>query len=162
MATRSTLASAPPFRLPTQKGDLRALEDYLAKGPILLAFHRGTWCPNCRTRFAELAMNAAGYAALGWQVVAVVAQSSTAVRRYVEDKGLPFNILIDESRDVLKSYGVWHRMGLDAWNIARPSLFLIDRAGAVRYSFVAARQDEFPSHDEILAEIAKIDGARRV
>ena len=34
---------APPFSLPTQKGDARPLGDYLAKGPVLLAFHRGTW-----------------------------------------------------------------------------------------------------------------------
>jgi peroxiredoxin Q/BCP len=162
MATRSTLASAPPFRLPTQKGEMRTLEDYLKKGPVLLAFHRGTWCPNCRTRFSELAMNAAAYAELGWQVVAVVSQSSTAVRRYVEDKGLPFNILIDESRDILKAYGVWHRIGLDAWNIARPSLFLIDRTGAIRYSCVASRQDEFPGHEEILKEIAQIEGDTHV
>ena len=88
--------------------------------------------------------------------MAVVAQGSTAVRRYVEDKGLPFNILIDESRDVSKAYGVWHRIGLDAWNIARPSLFLIDPSGAIRYSFVAATQDEFPSHDDIMKEIDKV------
>jgi peroxiredoxin Q/BCP len=153
MATRSTLTTAPPFELRTQKGDVRSLDDYLKKGPVLLAFHRGTWCPNCRTRFAELAMNASAYAARGWQVVAVVAQTSSAVRRYVEDKGLPFNILIDESRDVLKAYGVWHRIGLDAWNIARPSLFLIEPSGAIRYSFIAARQDEFPGNEEILREM---------
>ena len=104
-------------------------------------------------RFAELAMNAGTYAGLGWQVVAVIAQSSTAVRRYVEDKGLPFNILIDSSRDVAKAYGVWQRIGIDAWNIARPSLFLIEPGGRIRYSFVASRQDEFPGHDEILKEI---------
>ena len=46
---------------------------------------------------------------------------------------------------MLKAYGVWHAVGLDAWNIARPALFLIDRSGAIRYSFVAERQDEFPS-----------------
>jgi methyl-accepting chemotaxis protein len=87
------------------------------------------------------------------QVVAVVAQSSTVVRRYIEETGLPFNILIDESRDVLKAYGVWHRLGLDAWNIARPALFLIDRTGAIRYSFVADTQQEFPSHEEIVAAL---------
>ncbi|HXW06435.1 MAG TPA: hypothetical protein VD833_14460 [Vicinamibacterales bacterium] len=43
MALRSSLATAPPFTLPTQKGDLRSLEDFLKKGPVLLAFHRGTW-----------------------------------------------------------------------------------------------------------------------
>jgi peroxiredoxin Q/BCP len=153
MATQSALVTALPFTLPTQKGDMRSLEDYLKKGPVILAFHRGTWCPNCRTRFAELAMNAPTYTAKGWQVVAVVAQSSTAVRRYVEDKGLPFNILIDSSREVAKAYGVWQRIGIDAWNIARPSLFLIEPNGKIRYSFVAGRQDEFPSHEEILKEI---------
>ena len=49
------------------------------------------------------------------------------MRRYVEDTGLPFFILVDESREVTKRYGVWHRIGLDAWNIARPALFVIDR-----------------------------------
>ena len=33
----------PLFELPTQKGDMRSLADFLAKGPVLLAFHRGTW-----------------------------------------------------------------------------------------------------------------------
>ena len=43
MPTRSTLAIAPPFELPTQKGRMRSLESFLEKGPVLLAFHRGTW-----------------------------------------------------------------------------------------------------------------------
>ena len=34
---------APSFTLPTQKGERRTLEDYLARGPVLLVFHRGTW-----------------------------------------------------------------------------------------------------------------------
>jgi peroxiredoxin len=90
------------------------------------------------------------------QVVAVVAQSSSVVRRYIEESGLPFNILVDESREVLKAYGVWHRIGLDAWNIARPALFLIDRSGAIRYSFIGDSQEEFPSHEEIVKELEKV------
>ena len=43
MPTTSMLAAAPPFELPTQKGDKRTLAEFLAKGPVLLAFHRGTW-----------------------------------------------------------------------------------------------------------------------
>ena len=34
---------APPFTLRTQKGQERTLAGYLANGPLLLAFHRGTW-----------------------------------------------------------------------------------------------------------------------
>ena len=86
----------------------------------------------------------------------MVAQRSEAVRRYIEETGLPFNILIDDSRDVLRAYGVWHRAGLTAWNIARPALFLIDTAGRIRYSLVAERQHEFPGHDEIVAAIRQM------
>lgn len=156
MPTSSALTEAPPFQLPNQKGQVRSLREYLEKGPVLLAFHRGTWCPNCRRKFSELAKHSPEYVARGLQVVTVVAQSSDVVRRYVEDTGLPFNILIDESRDVLRAYGVWHRLGLDAWNIARPALFLVDRAGTIRYSFVSERQDEFPSHEDIMREIDKL------
>jgi peroxiredoxin len=94
--------------------------------------------------------------AAGVQVVAVVAQSSSVVRRHIEETGLPFNILVDESREVLKAYGVWHRIGLDAWNIARPALFLIDRSGTIRYSFIGDSQEEFPSHEEIVKELDKL------
>ncbi len=41
-------------------------------------------------------------------------------------------------------------MGLDAWNIARPALFLIEPDGRITYSFIADRQHEFPSHQEIV------------
>jgi len=43
MARTSPLTTAPPFELPSQKGDRKSLQDYLNKGPVLLAFHRGTW-----------------------------------------------------------------------------------------------------------------------
>jgi peroxiredoxin len=89
------------------------------------------------------------------QVVAIVAQRSEKVRRYIEETGLPFHILVDDSRETIKAYGVWHRIGFDAWNIARPALFLIDRQGIVRYSFVASSQFEFPSHEEIIGAIVK-------
>jgi methyl-accepting chemotaxis protein len=97
---------------------------------------------------------------MGVQIVTVVAQSSSAVRRYIEETGLPFNILVDESRDVLKAYGVWHRFGLDAWNIARPALFLIDRSSRIRYSFIGESQEEFPDHDEIVRAIDTLKSER--
>jgi peroxiredoxin len=86
--------------------------------------------------------------------VAIVAQKSEAVQRYLDANALPFLVLVDGSRDVLKAYGVWHRLGLDAWNIARPALFLIARDRTILRSFIARRQDEFPPHDEILVWLA--------
>ena len=43
MSESSTLLAAPPFELPTQKGEMRSLAQFLQNGPVLLAFHRGTW-----------------------------------------------------------------------------------------------------------------------
>jgi peroxiredoxin len=83
--------------------------------------------------------------------VGVLAQDRAAVRHYIEETGLPFDILIDERRDVLKAYGVWHRVGLDAWNISRPAVFLVNQDGSIPYSFVGDNQREFPSQAELLA-----------
>jgi peroxiredoxin len=74
----------------------------------------------------ELARIAPDLAARGVQLVPILAQGAEPVRRYVEETGLPFNVLIDENRDVARAYAVWHRIALDAWNIARPAVFLID------------------------------------
>jgi peroxiredoxin len=38
----SSLTRAPGFMLPDQKGRARTLVDFLSRGPLLLAFHRGT------------------------------------------------------------------------------------------------------------------------
>jgi peroxiredoxin len=88
--------------------------------------------------------------------MAVVAQRSEKVKRYIEDTGLPLDLLIDDSRETVKAYGVWHSVGFDAWNIARPALFLIDRGGIVRYAFVADHQTEFPGHEVIVEELGKL------
>jgi glutaredoxin-dependent peroxiredoxin len=90
------------------------------------------------------------------RIVPVVAQSQAAVRRYIEETGLPFDILVDESRRVAKAYGVWQRIGLDAWNISRPAVFLIDTDRSIRYSFVARSQEQFPEHEELLRAMEAI------
>jgi peroxiredoxin len=41
--TLTTGDKAPAFSLLTQKGAVRTLAEFLAAGPVLLAFHRGTW-----------------------------------------------------------------------------------------------------------------------
>ena len=86
----------------------------------------------------------------------MVAQRSEKVRRYIEETGLPFNILVDDTRAVIRAYGVWHRVGIDAWNIARPALFLIDTSSVIRAVFVGERQDEFPAHEEIVAALEQL------
>jgi peroxiredoxin len=85
----------------------------------------------------------------------VLAQKREAVRRYIEETGLPFDILIDESRETLRAYGVWNRLALDAWNISKPAVFLVNQDGSIAYSFIGDRQREYPGQDEILAAAAQ-------
>ena len=90
--------------------------------------------------------------------MAVVAQKTSPVRRYVEETGLPFHILLDEDRAVTREYGVWHRLGLDAWNIARPAVFVIGRDAIIRAVFVGETQAEFPTTTAIEACLKDLGG----
>lgn len=83
----------------------------------------------------------------------MLAQNRDAVRRYIEETGLPFDILIDERRDMARAYGVYHRIGLTAWNIARPAVFLVDQDARIAYSFIGDDQREYPSQQEIVAAL---------
>jgi peroxiredoxin len=93
-------------------------------------------------------------------VVAVIAQKPGPVRRYVEETGLPFHILIDETREVTKRYGIWYRFGLTGVNIAKPALFLIDTGRIIRAVFVGERQDDFPGDADITRALDHFDADR--
>jgi peroxiredoxin len=83
-------------------------------------------------------------------VIGLLTQSRDAVKRYIEDTGLPFDVLIDERRDVVRAYGVWHRIGIDAWNIARPAAFLIDTDQKILASWIGDNQRQFPGAADLL------------
>ena len=69
---------------------------------------------------------------------------------------LPFPILCDEDRAVIKQYGVWHPIGIDAFNMARPASFLIDgQTRAIRYMFVGSNQFERADLETILGVVDK-------
>ena len=84
-------------------------------------------------------------------MVVIVAQKRRRVEEYVDDEALALTVLVDEQREAAKAYGVWHRFGLDAMNIARPALFSIDASRTITSIYVAESQGEFPAHEEILA-----------
>lgn len=120
---------------------------------LLLVFHRGMWCPSCRRQLTELESALPKLEAGGIRVAAVLAQAWYRVRVSLEKAGDPyrFPILCDGDRTVVKEYGVWHPLGIDAFNSAHPASFLIDSAGILRYSFVGSTQFQRASMSDILA-----------
>jgi peroxiredoxin len=84
----------------------------------------------------------------------ILAQRRERVHQFIEEHTVTYPVLVDDRRETAKAYGVWHRLGLDAINIARPALFVIDRHGAIRSLYVAESQGEFPTHVEVLAGLS--------
>lgn len=90
------------------------------------------------------------YRALGAEVLGILGQSAAAVRKYVQASGLEVPLLIDPDRSVIKAYGVYNFLWFDAFNIARPSAFVLDAAGTVRHVFVGESQTDRPTQDSVL------------
>lgn len=94
----------------------------------------------------------------GGRLVVVLCQKHKAVAGYVERNPTPFPIVADEDRSLARSWGVYHGLGIDAVNIARPAAFVVDPEGTIRFAWVAATQFQTADIEELLGLI--IDLAR--
>lgn len=81
------------------------------------------------------------------------------VERLRTKRGIPFPILIDPDRSVIKRYGVHHLLGVDAFNIARPATFVLDGAAIVRWQYVGRNQFDRPSVAQIGEAVAQCAAA---
>ena len=96
------------------------------------------------------------YHALGAEVLVIVGQRANKVADYSRTRGLALPILVDAERAVIKRYGVHHRFGFTAFNIARPATFIIDRAQRIRYMYISRGQSDRPDHQTLVAELRKL------
>jgi len=60
--------------------------------------------------------------------------------KFLAEHPISFPFLLDEDRAVTKAYGIYHRLALDAFNIARPATFIADRRGVLRFAYVSSNQ----------------------
>lgn len=136
--------TAPDFTLPDgATGQERHLAQWVGQD-VLLVFFRGTWCPFCRRQMRVLTENHARLTAGGVQVVGVVCQEAASVRRWLHNNPLPFPLLVDESRAVAKAYGVHYWLSWEGFNLAKPSLFILDRTRKITFGHVGAHMRDLP------------------
>lgn len=135
---------APDFTLtdPVTRDTVR-LSEQRGKD-VLLVFFRGTWCPFCRDQMDFLRDNAAQWEAAKIVVVGVVCQSQETVKRYLEKNPLPFPLVPDESRAVAKAYGVHYWLTYEGFNLAHPSLFILDRQGIITFAHIGKNMRDLP------------------
>jgi peroxiredoxin len=84
-------------------------------------------------------------ASFGGGLVFIAAEKRSGMfnpQKFLEEHPTPFPFLLDEDRNVTKAYGVYHRLGVDAINIAHPATFVIGRDGVIRYIYVGASQTD--------------------
>ena len=99
---------------------------------------------------ADLQAHLDEYVALEAAVIGIVGQWPREVRRYAERHNITFPLLIDKDRGVIKSYGVYHWLGIDAYNIARPATFVIDKMGVIRFIYVGSHQFDLAKYADLI------------
>ena len=74
-------------------------------------------------------------------------------------EGIPFPLLADPDREMIRAYGVYVRINFESWNMARPAVVLIDPAGIAREVWVGRHQREWPVTEDLWAVIHRHDGS---
>lgn len=65
----------------------------------------------------------------------------------MDEHPMPFPVLIDEDRSVIKAFDVYNPIGVDAFRIAHPSMFLVSAEGTILFAYVGENQADRPTDD---------------
>src|SRR5262245_7890458 len=98
----------PRFVLPDETGRMVTLADLLARGPAVVTFHRGHWCPYCRLSIRTLAQAQEEIAARGGSMVAIVPERRQFAAEMKAEAGAGFPILIDMDN----GYAMWLNLAI--------------------------------------------------
>ena len=93
--------------------------------------------------------------------LAIAGQWPRELRGYADKNGITFPLLVDKTRNVIKSYGVYHWLSLEAYNIARPATFIIDKTGIIRYMYIGTHQFDLVQQTELLESLKEVAGLQK-
>ena len=171
---------APDFTLTDQDGETVSLKSLLAKGPVVVSFYRGVWCPYCNIELKALEAAHDEIKARGASLVAISMQGASDSRKSQRDNKLSFPILTDQAGALAAEFGIrWTLQdyvipihsgfgvelpkihGDGQWNLPMPARYVIDTDGSVAYAEVSPDytrrpdpSDLFPVLDEITHKAA--------
>jgi peroxiredoxin len=166
--------SAPDFTLPNPYNQQVALRDKLARGPVVLSFFRGDWCPVCNLQLRALQRALPDIRKAGASLVTVTPQSLMHALSLTEKAALEFDVLTDLDQRVMRAYRVQFALpekvkdiylgvlaldlgeqnGDGSWNLPVPATFIIDRQGIIRTRHVTADFTRRMEPDDVLQALA--------
>ncbi|MCR4289969.1 MAG: AhpC/TSA family protein, partial [Candidatus Scalindua sp.] len=146
---------APDFTLTNAFGEEIKLSDQLKKGPVVLAFYRGAWCPFCNIELNVLQRSLTHFKEYDATLIAVTPQRPDKSREQLEKAEYSFEVLSDLDDSVMKSYNLYFEVprelhelyknrfgfditdynGKDRLGLPVPGTFVINRDGVIRASF---------------------------
>ncbi|MGQ0628898.1 MAG: peroxiredoxin-like family protein [Phycisphaerales bacterium] len=142
---------APDFTLPAAGGEKVSLAVLRGRGPVVVQFYRGVWCPFCNVQLRRMEQDLSMFAAAGASVVAVSPQTPERSQETAAKSGLTFPVLSDAGNETGRAFGIVFRVperlggdrpwlesfnGDDRRELPLAATFVIDRGGVVRYAFV--------------------------
>ncbi len=166
----------PEFSLPNAYNQKVCLEDYLQKGPVVLSFYRGDWCPYCNLELRALQAVLPEIESLGASLITISPQLPTNSLSLTEKHNLGFEVLSDVYQEAIHDYGLHFTVppevqdiylnlfNLDlsehtadgSWDLPVPATFIIDREGIVRASYVSMNFLTRMEPEAVLEELRSI------
>jgi peroxiredoxin len=169
---------APAFCLPDQHGETVSLAERLERGPVVLTFFRGGWCPFCSIALRALQEIATKVARSGASLLAISPQSPEGIAALADTQGLTFPLLSDHGNAVARAYGlvwrlddeskaIYRRLGHDipasngapGWELPMPAGYVIARTGVIRHARVDARVTHRLEPADVLKALTELHGA---
>lgn len=143
-----------------REGKAIDLKQYLGKSNIVLVVMRGFpgfVCPYCTAQTSRLIRSFEEFEKRNAQILVVYPGPTEHVpdfvqssQTYADGKSPPFPILLDQGFDVVKRLGI-------TGDLAKPSTYIMDTEGRVRFAYVGASTSDRPSLAAMLAQLDKIN-----
>lgn len=133
MTTLQAGDKAPNFSAQDQDGNTHELQNYKGK-KLVLFFYPKASTPGCTAEACNLRDNFSELQKQGYALLGVSADSAKRQQNFKNKYDLPFPLLADESKEVLKAYGVWglkKNFGREYEGIFRTT-FIIDEEGIIK------------------------------
>ena len=124
---------APEFTLPDDTGKDRSLTELLSAGAIVLYFYPADFTPGCTRQACVLRDLHSEIERAGMRVVGISPQSPESHAKFKAKHQLPFVLLSDEQKTVIKMYGVNGPLGVGV----RRASYLIDASRRIRDAVLA-------------------------
>jgi peroxiredoxin len=159
---------APLFRLRSNTGDFASLSEALDRGPVVVSFFRGGWCPFCRLELEALAEAHSEIERLGATLIGLSplpSANSYSSFPILKDPGCRiaarYRIAFTVAPQFRPAYlALGYSEGLkkdpDRWVLPLPATYIIDRNGIVVLSYVDADYTTRLAPAEIVAALAHL------